>query len=390
MDSKQNILFCNVRIIGCEPFIPLGWLLTKDNQIHSFGVGQPPDELSTSAISRIDGQGSTLLPGFIDLHTHGALGADFVFGTRDDIFRISSFYAEHGVTSFLATTYAATSQEINTALQNILSAMGHEPGARILGIHLEGPWLNPSKAGAQNRTVIRAADQAEVIPYLESGLVRQVSLAPEIKENRWLISACHERGIIASAGHTEASYQQMTAAVKKGMTQVTHCFNAMNPLHHREPGVIGAALTLPQLQCELIADNFHVHPVVMNLLYNAKKADGVILITDSIAAAGMPEGVYTLEGQPVFCKDNTVRLADGTLAGSVLTMDRALNNFIEAVNQPLEIVWPSSSLNAAKALKIHNHTGKISSGYDADLVLLDSNLHVELTMIQGKISGKNR
>lgn len=385
MHTSKNKLFYNAKIIGLESPIEKGWLRTSGKHIQSFGNGTPDAALLNESTKSIDCEGYTLTPGFIDLHTHGACGTDFVFGTREEMDQISRFYASHGVTGFLATTYSASPVEISTAISTISSCIRHESGAKILGIHLEGPWLNPARAGAQDQASIRKASSDEVIPYLDSGLIRLVAVAPEIKENHWLISECVKRSIVVAAGHTLATYEEMQRAIALGVSQVTHCFNAMSGLHHREPGVVGTALLHSELKCELIADNIHVHPAVMKLLVNAKTPQGVILITDSISAAGMPDGVYSLEGQEVICKDASARLTDGTLAGSTLTMDAALRNLILAAGRPLEELWRCSSLNAAEAIHIADHKGKIAAGFDADLVLLDSNLHVQLTMVEGDI-----
>ena len=382
---KNSSLFCKVRIIGSEHPIDNGWLLVEGSKIVSFGEGKPAISSGQENMDSIEGGGLTLLPGFIDLHTHGALGTDFVFGSAEDILRISVFFASHGTTSFLATTYSANSIEINQALSTIKSCMGCEPGAKILGVHLEGPWLNTSRAGAQDQTKIRQADPEEVIPYLDTGLIRLIALAPEITENHWLIDACRQRAITIAAGHSDANYKEMEKAVQMGLTQVTHCFNGMRPLHHREPGVVGAALNLLEIRCELIADFIHVHPAIINILMNAKSPEGVILITDSISPTGLPNGTYSLESQEVFCKDGIARLSDGTLAGSTITMETALRNLIEATGRPLEEVWRCSSLNAAEAIHIADRKGKIANGYDADLVILDSNLHVQYSMVEGKI-----
>jgi N-acetylglucosamine-6-phosphate deacetylase len=385
MKDQPNILFCDAKIIGASEPIDRGWCLIEGNRIHSLGSGDAPQSFAHTSATRIDCHGSALLPGFIDLHTHGALGADFVFGKTDEIKKISAFFASHGVTGFLATTYAARQSEITAAIDTIQSVMGDEPGARILGIHLEGPWLNPLNAGAQSIANIRAATLEEALPYLGSGLIRLVALAPEIIENQWMISACKGRNITVAAGHTAATFAEMQVAVQLGITQVTHCFNAMGSLHHREPGVVGAALSMAELNCELIADNIHVHPAVMDILVKAKTPRGVILITDSISAAGMPDGIYSLEGQPVTLADGAARLADGTLAGSTLTMDAALRNFEAATHLPLEEIWMCSSLNAAQAIHLEERKGRIAPNYDADLVLLDSNLHVQLTVIEGQV-----
>jgi N-acetylglucosamine-6-phosphate deacetylase len=385
MSNKRGYLITHVKILGGFTPIENGWLLTEGDRIHSFGTGNPDFGLLSDDLETINGEGFTLLPGFIDLHTHGAMGTDFVFGSHDEIDEVTKFYAAHGVTSFLATTYSAAPSEMSAAISTIRSCMGSEPGARILGIHLEGPWLNPARAGAQDAATIRHADPTEVLAYLETGSIKLVAVAPEIKENQWLISACRQRGITVSAAHTDATFEEMMLAVQLGVTQVTHCFNAMSALHHREPGVVGAALIIPELRCELIADNIHVHPVVMKLLLNSKSPRGAILVTDSICAAGMPDGTYSLENQTVILKDSSARLADGTLAGSALTMDSALRNLVQAVGLPLDEIWRCASLNAAEAIYIADHKGKIEAGYDADLVLLDSNLHVRLTMREGKI-----
>jgi len=386
---KKQFLFRNTRIIGSSDIIENGWLLVTNSRIETFGAGEPEENLVPTTDQIMDCQGATLLPGFIDLHTHGALGTDFVYGSAEQVDEIAVFYAEHGVTGFLATTYAAQPNELQQALQTLSKYIPGNRGAQMLGVHLEGPWLNPAKAGAQNRATLRAADPTEVIPYLESGLIRLVAVAPEIKENYWLISACRERGITVAAGHTHASYEEMLNAIQLGVSQVTHCFNAMPPLNHREPGALGAALTRSDLVCELIADNVHVHPAVMDLLVKAKTPRGVILISDSISLAGLPEGEGYLEGQRITVSDGSARLGDGTLAGSILTMDAALRNLIKATHRPLDELWPCSSLNAARAIGLDRRKGQIQTGFDADLILLDSNLHVKMTMVEGQIRFNN-
>lgn len=385
MRDHSFILFQNAKIIGAKEHIERGWCLTDGNLIQSLGSGDPPQTAKQQATTSVDCDGGTLLPGFIDLHTHGAVGVDFVFGKAEEMRKISAFFAQHGVTGFLASTYAASQLEISSAISTIQGVMGSEPSARILGIHLEGPWLNPLKAGAQSMGNIRTATPEEALPYLDTGLIRLVAMAPEIIENQWLIAECKKRNITVAAGHTAATFAEIQTAVLLGITQITHCFNAMSSLHHREPGVVGAALSLPELRCELIADNIHVHPAVMDILVKAKTSRGVILITDSISAAGMPDGVYSLEGQPVTLADGAARLADGTLAGSTLTMDAALRNFAAATSLPLEEIWMCSSLNAAQAIHLDDHKGRIAPNYDADLVLLDSNLHVLITMVEGQV-----
>jgi len=215
--------------------------------------------------------------------------------------------------------------------------------------------------------------------------VRLVSLAPEIPQNEWVIEECARRGITVSAGHTHASYDQMKTAVAHGVRQVTHCFNAMDPLGHREPGTVGAAMAFPEIRCELIADNIHVHPAVQQILVKVKGPQGVILVTDSVGVTGLPDGEYTWGAYTLRLQDGQVRLPGGQLAGSCLTLERALGNLCRNCDLPLSELWPASSLNAAQQLGIDSYTGSLEPGKRADLVLLDDAFHVHLTIAAGEI-----
>jgi N-acetylglucosamine-6-phosphate deacetylase len=216
-------------------------------------------------------------------------------------------------------------------------------------------------------------------------VARVLVLAPEVEANRWLIAEAAARGVTVSAGHTDATYDQAVRAVEGGVRLVTHAFNAMRPLGHREPGMLGAALVLPELRCELIADNVHVHPAAMRLLFAAKGPAGVVLVSDAVRATGLPEGAYRVGDQPAFSMDGAIRLADGTLAGSVLTLDRALHNLQAATGRPLAELWPAASRNAAQALGIDDAKGSLEPGKDADLVLLDPALKVVVTVAEGAV-----
>ena len=360
-------------------------MLIEGFRIADIGTGTPPSIAITEHSSLLDGRNSFLLPGFIDLHTHGANGVDFTDADEAALQKVSIFFAAHGVTGFLATSWSASPEQIQNLLTLTDSIQGKEQGASILGIHLEGPFINPIRAGAQSVKDIRPATKEEVMPYLDSGLIKIITLAPEIKENQWLIEECINRGITVSAGHTDATYLQMQEAVQKGVRQVTHCFNAMRSFNHREPGIIGAALTMPELMCELIADNVHVHPAAMQLLANARGLENIILITDSIPGAGNPDGSFTLQGRKVKITHNEARLPDGTLAGSMLTMDIALQNMVAASQQTLAKVWQCSSTTAVRAINLSHRKGCIKKGMDADLTLLDSNLQVIMTIVMGEI-----
>jgi N-acetylglucosamine-6-phosphate deacetylase len=381
----QRFLIHNARL--CTPVRPgrTGWLLAERGQIHSIGFGEVP-HLEGGSIQQLNAEGKLLLPGFIDLHVHGARGHELMDASAAGLEEMARFYASHGVTSFLATTWTASRDAIRKALELVEEMRGPIPGgATLLGVHLEGPYLHPDRCGAQDIRLIRRAEKEEALEFLDSGVIRLLALAPEFDENLWLIDECVRRGITVSAAHTTATYGQMQRAAAHGITQVTHCFNAMQGLGHREPGTVGAALTLPQISCELIADNIHVHPAVQQILVDVKSPAGVILITDAIRAAGLPEGEYRLDQRSVNIRNGAVRLADGTLAGSILTMERALQNLCAATGRSLEELWMTSSLNAARAIGISARKGSLEAGKDADLVLLDEAFHVHLTAAQGEI-----
>lgn len=363
--------------------VPRGWLLARDGVIAALGYGDPPDGIDAE---RIDGAGKTLLPGFVDIHVHGAAGCEAMDATPEALRAMAQFYAAHGVTSFLATTWTDSRPRVQAALEAIAAAQGQQPdGATLIGAHVEGPYLNPARCGAQSTTYIRRAERDEALAFLDTGVVRLMALASEFPENHWLIRECVRRGITVSAAHTAATYEQMREAVAMGLTQTTHTGNAMTGLHHREPGTLGAALTLPEINAELIADNIHIHPAVMKLIYLAKGANSVILITDAIRGAGMPDGDYPIDDRTITIQDGIARLPDGTLAGSTLTMDRALKNFIAATGTPLADIWQTSSLNAACAVGVSARKGSLEQGKDADLVLVDADINVALTVAEGRV-----
>jgi N-acetylglucosamine-6-phosphate deacetylase len=212
-----------------------------------------------------------------------------------------------------------------------------------------------------------------------------LALAPEFPENQWLIDECVRRGITVAAGHTTAGYDEMRHAVSRGLSQVTHCYNGMGGFNHRLLGTVGAALAIPEIDCELIADNIHVHPAAQKILVDVKGASRVILITDAIRAAGLPDGEYPMGERTVTLREGAVRLPNGSLAGSVLTMEHALRNVSAATGRPLEESWVMSSLNAARAIGIADHKGSLEPGKDADLALLDADCQVMLTVAEGQV-----
>lgn len=382
LQLPETLLITNTRLVTLDTTLNSAWLLCDGGRIAAFGTGEPPPYDG----ERLDGGGAWLLPGMIDLHVHGAVGVEAMDATADSLAKMARFYAQHGVTSFLPTTWTDSRERITAALACIASMVGRvEGGAEILGAHVEGPYLNPARCGAQDSRNIRRAERDEALAFLDTGTVRLLALAPEYAENEWLVRECARRGIAVSAAHTDATYADMGRAVSLGVTQTTHTYNAMRGLHHREPGTLGAALTMPQLRCELVADNVHVHPAAQKLLWMAKGRDGVILITDAVRAAGLPKGAtYEQDGRRVVVSD-AAYLPDGTLAGSATTMDRALANFAAATGAPLSEVWRASSLNPARAIGVTDRKGQLAVGYDADIVLVDDDVNVLATVVGGDV-----
>ncbi|MDQ3944741.1 MAG: N-acetylglucosamine-6-phosphate deacetylase [Actinomycetota bacterium] len=379
-----DLLITSARVCAPEGVWEPGWLLARDGRIEALGPGDPPGGMA-SAAERLDGAGARLLPGFIDVHVHGGAGADTMDADADALRHLARFHASHGVTALLPTTWSASEADLAAALKAVTAVAGAvEGGATILGAHLEGPWINAGRCGGQDPDAIRPPDAAEATRLLESGPVRLVALAPELDGAAAVIETCRQRDVVVSAGHTDASYEEMAEAVRRGVTQVTHTFNAMSGFGHRDPGTAGAALAFPELRCELIADGVHVHPGAMAVLARAKGPEGVVLVSDATRAAGLPEGPVDLGGRAGHHAGGAVRLADGRLAGSVLTLDVALRHFAAVSAWPWEDLWRATSANAAATLGLVDK-GHLSAGADADLVLIDEDWTVRLTVVEGRI-----
>lgn len=327
-----------------------------------------------------------LVPGFIDLHVHGGDGADFMDAHEDATARILGFHATHGTTALAATTLSASRSDLHAAVETI-AAVSSQDGAEIVGIHLEGPFINSTRAGAQDRGSIRPADIHEVAALIaEAPRLRWIiTVAPEIEGSRALIEHFKDR-VLFSIGHTNAGHGEAVAALEWGACHFTHLYNAMTPLHHRDPGVVGAALTSVDATAELIADGIHVHPAALRIAVNAMP-HRIALITDAMRACGLADGTYKLYDYEVTVTDGAARLADGTLAGSVLTMDTAVRNMIELAGLPIETVIPLATEVPARIANVANRKGKIERRYDADLVLMNERFEVERVWGRGRAVG---
>jgi N-acetylglucosamine-6-phosphate deacetylase len=334
----------------------------------------------------IQAEGLTVAPGLIDIHVHGAVGYDTMDATPEAIQAMARFFASHGVTSFLATTMTADRQATLAAIRNVASCLGPVAGgAEVLGLHLEGPYVNDAQAGAQRVAAIRPAEREEYEALFEAGPVRLITLAPEVQGNRELIPFAMARGAAVAIGHSQASYEEVLEAVALGLSQATHTFNGMPPLHHRQPGPVGAVLSCDALRAQVIVDLVHIHPAVVKLIVRAKGVERTILVTDAMRAAGLSDGTYDLGGQAVMVKGGEARLASGRLAGSTLTLDRAVRNAMAAAGLTLPQALQMATLTPAQSLGLAKRKGSLEAGKDADIILLDEELEVVLTMVGGAV-----
>jgi N-acetylglucosamine-6-phosphate deacetylase len=369
----------NVNLVLPEQIIPDGTIFF-DDQIRKIAVwGDLP---AADTMELIDGKGGFLTPGLIDIHIHGSGGSDTMEGTYQAIDNMSKSVVKSGVTGFLPTTMTMSLAEIRKALANIdYCRREGVAGARILGANMEGPFINKQYKGAQAEANILKPDFKLVADYLD--LIKVTTVAPEVAGAEELIRALHERGIVIAVGHSGAECAQVLEAMTWGLSHATHLFNAMTGLHHRKPGIVGAVFAT-EMTCEIIADNIHVDPLVLKVVGQVKDPARLILITDSMEAGGLADGKYSLGGQKVIVRDNSARLEDGVLAGSVLTMDRAIINMLNASKLPLNQVVNMATLNPARLLKLDHRLGSLREGLSADLVLFDAKLNVQKVYIGGE------
>ena len=329
----------------------------------------------------IDAGNRYLSPGFIDIHIHGCMGNDTMDDNESSISNISKSIVSTGVTAFLPTTMTMKFSIIENTIKRIRKIINNEPGASILGCHLEGPFISDEYKGAQDGKYIIKPDFRSVEVF--SDVMKIVTIAPEEEGSDEFIENCVRQGIVVAIGHTKANYEQAMRAIQKGASHITHTFNAMTPLHHRNPGVVGAAMD-SSASCELIADNIHVNPAVQRILLKVKGIDGIVLVTDAMKACLLDEGEYDLGGQKVLVRGEEARLPSGNLAGSVLTLNKALKNFINNTGVSLNEAVSTVTVNPAKILKISDRKGSISIGKDADLTLFDENFNIYSTYVKGK------
>lgn len=325
-------------------------------------------------------------PGFVDVHIHGAGGHDTMDGTFEAINEISKTIVKYGTTSFTPTTMTVSVDAIRKSMEIIKEAKENgTDGALVLGAHLEGPFISPSAIGAQNPNYLippTIENFKAMVGDAEDAVV-SITIAPEVPGAKELIKELSKKGIVCSMGHTKATYEEAMDGIKCGCSHSTHLFNAMTPFTHREPGVVGAIFD-SNITTETISDGIHVSYPSLRISYNQKTTDKVLLVTDAMMACAMPDGMYALGGQDVVVKDGAARLLSGSLAGSVLTLDKAIKNVYKNVGLPLHDAVKMATFNGARHCKVEDRKGLIKEGYDADLVLFDDEINIKTVIVSGK------
>jgi N-acetylglucosamine-6-phosphate deacetylase len=355
-------------------------------------VGPRNEVTVPTGAKHVDARGITLIPGFVDVHIHGAGGRDVMEATPEALNAVAATLARGGTTSFLATTVTAAQDALCQSAAGIAKYISTQSNngaaakqrAEILGIHFEGPFISPARRGVHPAEWIAASSPTLLARMLESaaGTARILTLAPEIPGGLDLIDAARKAGLVVALGHTDATYEQAMDAIAHGARHAAHVFNAMRPFSHRDTGVLGAVLTSPQVTAELIADGVHVDEAAMKLLVSSKPK-AVILVSDGTAATGMPDGKYRLGNFDVQVAGGVVRNSEGKLAGSALTLDRALRNIV-ALGVPIDEAVRMLTLYPARVLGLDSRKGVIATGADADLVFLDSKLQISRVVTRGE------
>jgi len=376
----------NGMVITPSKTIEKGVVVFEDGKITA--VGQKNRVKVPRNAKVIDASGKIVAPGFVDIHVHGGNGRDIMDASYEAVKGIAKFLASHGTTSFVPTTISAPQSDLLRTVKAMKTAMKKgTDGAEVLGTHLEGPYINLEKRGAHDANYIRLSSINEIAEIWEASdqAVKILTLAPELEGAKMLIRKLRELGIVASIGHSNATYTQAVDAIKQGVRHATHMFNRMRGFDPREPGVVGAVLVHDELTAELICDSIHVHPAAMSLLIRVKGSERVVLVTDAIRAAGMPDGEYALGEQRIIVKDGVSRLESGDFAGSTLTMDRAVRNMMRLVGTPLRTAVKMATINPAVVINVDENKGSLEPGKDADIVIFDDKINVHMTIVKGKI-----
>lgn len=390
-----RILFVHARLLTPDEEIEDGYVIVQEGRIVEVGFSSNLKADDVRGAEVFDLRGKILAPGFIDLQVNGGGGRDLLEGTEGAVEAVARFHLQHGTTSFLPTLITSPSSDLLTAIQAIRSFWRkrdpeEEPVSEILGIHLEGPYISPAKRGVHPLEWIRPPSLPELKEFwaASGGLLKLVTLAPEQLGGLELIQGVKELGAIPAIGHTNATYEEATAAIRAGALLATHVFNAMRGFHHREPGTVGAILDAP-ITASFVADGLHVHEAALRLLYRAKGADHLIVVTDAVSVAGVDEQQaaereYRLGGQRIMMRDGKAVNLQGTLAAPILTMEEAVKNVARFMGCPFREAVQMATANPARLLGIEDRKGRLAVGREADLVILDEALILKGVWSKGR------
>ncbi|MEV6985723.1 N-acetylglucosamine-6-phosphate deacetylase [Sphaerisporangium sp. NPDC051017] len=353
-----------------------GWITIEDGRFTHIGRGQAPRDGHSLA-------GRHVVPGFVDIHSHGGAGGSFPSGDQEEARRIAAFHARHGTTTIMASLVTAAPSDLARATAALADLCDD---GLLAGIHFEGPYIARSRCGAHDPALLRDPSTAELADLLKAGRghVRMLTIAPELPRGLDTVRAAVSEGVIAALGHSDSTYDQAREAIDAGCTVATHLYNALPPLHHRDPGPMAALLQDERVTVELINDGVHVHPAMVGLAHGVAGTARTALITDAMGATGMGDGVYRLGSMEVEVSGGTARLVEGgAIAGSTLTMDVAFRRTVEQVGLPIAEASVMASLTPARVLGVDDRVGSIAVGKDADLVVLNDDLTVHSVMRQG-------
>ena len=387
----MSTLLTGARIVTPTEVLEPGWLRVEEGRIAAIGSGTPPSETG----DRHELRGRWIVPGFIDLHIHGGGGRDMLSADPAEITAAAAFHRGHGTTRMLASIVTAPLDEMLAALAAVRRVVEAGPtfSAHVIGSHLEGPFLNPARAGAHDPRHLLAPNAAvfDRLNEAAGGTLRVMTVAPELPGGLDLVRRAVAAGVVVALGHSDADHPEATAAFEAGAALVTHLFNGMRPWHHREPGLAGAALARPGVVCEVINDGIHLHDATAGIAFAAAGHARVALVTDAVAAAGAGDGSFRVGSAPVSVLDGAVRLSDSeTLAGSTLTMDASLRRAVRELGLPMAVASHAASTTPARVLGIDDRVGSVATGQEADLVVLSDDLEVTAVMSGGRWSTSGR
>lgn len=368
-----------------------GYIVIEENKIKE--VGYMKEYINNGNNKELDFKGYIAIPGLIDTHFHGSNGYDFMDGTEDALTSIAKYRIKEGVTCIYPTTVSESFERTKKAIKTFVSLKNKKfsEGARLLGIHLEGPYISIDKKGAQNEIYIRNIDIKETEKLIEESdnSIKMISYAPELKNAQTFTEFLIENNIQPSMAHTKATFEDIQKCYISGLRHATHLFNGMAPLHHREIGPVGTSLLYDDIYIEVIVDKIHISPSMLKLLFKIKNPEYIILITDAIRAQGLKDGTYELGGQKVIVKGREARLANGSLAGSTLFLNEAIKNLKEETDLPLTKIISMVTINPAKFMKIEDKFGSIEPGKIADIIITDNDFKIHKVFKEGEIIFEN-